>query len=223
MEKLSVDELKNELKQISKKSLLKWLLFITLIYAFYDAVYLHADSRRLMLDLSDISSGLIPKVVLHLDIPLLIGVVFLCVLFDRKYVVSALAIRTKMQILWMIVGVVLFVLVIYMRMPSGMVEGYEIIHALIVTALLEELAFRGVLFRWLEQAKLQWVSYMGSGLAWGALLSIRSLAVGGSSAIAAVVPMALMGIVVGAIYAFIYQKTNSLWLVVYLHGALSLL
>ena len=49
------------------------------------------------------------------------------------------------------------------------------------------------------------------------------MVVGGASAIGAIVPMALMGIVVGTVYSLIYKKTNSLWLVIYLHAALSLL
>lgn len=217
------NQLKSEVKQISKKSLLKWIVFIGLVYAIYDVVFLRADSRRLMLDLTDISSGLVPKVMLNIDVPLIIGSVFLCIIFAKRNALSALALRTRKQILWMILGVAVFVLVIYMQRPSGMIDAYEIIHALIVTALLEELVFRGILFRWMEQADLHLLAYIGSGLAWGALLGIRPMVVGGASAIGAIVPMALMGVVVGSVYAFVYKKTNSLWLVIYLHAALSLL
>ena len=223
MEKPSLDELKVELKQIPKKSLLKWIVFIGFVYAIYNAVYLRADSRRLMLDLADISKGLVSKVMINIDIPLLIGVVLLCIIFAKRDLIAALALRTKSQILWMFVGIVIFVLTIYMKMPKGMVDAYEIIHALVIAALLEELVFRGVLFRWMEQAHLSVVAYLLSGLAWGALLGIRPMVVGGSSAIGAILPMALMGAVVGTVYAMIYKKTDSLWLVVYLHAVLSLL
>lgn len=227
MEKPSMDELKNQLKSeiklLSKKSLLKWIVFVGLVYAMYDAVFLRADSMRLMLDLTDISSGLVPKIMLNIDVPLMIGIVLLCILFAKRNVLSALALRTKKQIVWMILGVVVFVFIIYMQRPSGMIDAYEIIHALVVTALLEELVFRGILFHWMEQTNLHLLAYIGSGLAWGGLLGIHSMVVGGASAIGAIVPMALMGIVVGTVYALIYKKTNSLWLVIYLHAALSLL
>lgn len=223
MEKPSLDELKNELKQIPKKSLLKWIVFIGLVYAIYDAVYLRAQSRRLMLEWSDISSGLASKVMLNIDIPLLIGIVLVCLLFAKRNMFSALALRTKTQILWMVFGVAAFIIVIYMKRPAGMVDAYEIVHALVVSALLEELVFRGILFRWMEQAQLHLVAYIASGLAWGALLGIRPMVMGGTSAIGAILPMALMGVVVGTIYALVYKKTDSLWLVIYLHAALSLL
>ena len=39
----------------------------------------------------------------------------------------------------------------------------------------------------------------------------------------AVLPVAIFGAVVGTLAAIIYKKSGSLWLVAYLHGALSLL
>lgn len=219
MEKFSMDGFKN----ISKRSLVRWLLFVGLIYALYDAVYMRADSRHLMLDLADISSGLVPMVVTNIDLPLLVGTVLLCILFSKQDVASALVLRTKSQIMWLAVGVVVFMAIIYMTMPGGMVDAYEIVHTLIVVALLEELVFRGLLFRWMLRAQMGASAYLMSGLAWGALLGIRSMVVGGVGAIGAILPMALVGAVVGTAAAVVYKETNSLWLVIYLHAALSLL
>lgn len=219
MEKFSIDVL----KQVPKKSILKWIVFVGAIYALVDAVYMRADSRRLMLDFADISSGLMPKVMMHLDVPLVIGGVLLCLLFGKSHTISALALRTKCQIMWLVIGAVVFVGIIYMSRPSGIVDGYEIAHTLVVVALFQELIFRGLLFRWMDEAHLGPIAYLASGLAWGGLLGIRAIVVSGASAIGAVFPMALVGIVGGVIAALVYKKTDSLWLVIYLHAALALL
>ena len=79
-------------KQLPKKTLVKWALFLIAVYALYDGVYIWADSKRLMLDMSDVTSGLVPILVMHIDLPLLIGSVLICLLFNRRRTLAALAI-----------------------------------------------------------------------------------------------------------------------------------
>ena len=210
-------------KKLPKKMFVKWALFLIAVYALYDGVYIWADSKRLMLDMSDVTSGLVPILVMHIDLPLLIGSVLICLLFDRRRTLAALAIRNSREILWMALGAVLFVAVVFFKEPSGTVAAYEIVQALVIAGLLEELLFRGLFFSWLDAAGCGWLAYFVSGLAWGAHYGIRAIVTSSTMTFWAVLPVAIFGAVVGTFAAIIYKKSGSLWLVAYLHGALSLL
>lgn len=216
-----IDEI-TRLKQIPKGTLIKWGLFLLLVYALYDGVYAVANGRRLMLDLANVSSGLLPKLILNIDVPLLVGGVIICILFARQQMIAALALGTRKQIAWLAIGAVIFVAAVYLARPSGAVEGYEVLHALIIAGFMEELIFRGIFFSWLDEAGLGRLAYLLSGLAWGAHYGIRSMVVSGTMTLWAVLPMAVFGIVVGTLAAFVYKKTDSLWLVAYVHGAVCL-
>lgn len=209
-------------REIPKSTLIKWALFLIIVYALYDGVYLWADSLRLMLDMSDVTSGLVPILIAHIDLPLLLGSILICVIFARRQAALALAIRSKGQMLWMVFGALIFLVAVYIQQPAGAVAGYEIVHALVIAGLLEELLFRGIFFVWLDQAGCGVFSYLISGLAWGAHYSIRTIVVNNTMTLWAVLPVALFGVVIGSVAAFIYKKSNSLWFVAYLHGALSL-
>lgn len=211
------------LKQIPKASLVKWTLFLLVVYALYDGVYVWADSKRLMLDIADVRGGLVPILVLHIDLPLLIGSVLICLLFGRGQTLAALSIRTRKQLTGMVLGAVVFVVAVYLKEPASSVAVYEILHALVICGLLEELLFRGLFFSWLDASGCGWLAYLLSGLAWGAHYGIRTVVVNGTMTFWAVFPMAIFGAVVGSLAALVYKKSDSLWLVAYLHGTLSLL
>lgn len=211
------------LKSVPKASLIKWLAFLIAVYALYDGVYLWADAKRLLIDVADVRSGLVPMLIVNIDVPLLIGSVILCMVFDRKRTVQALAIRNGQQLGWMTFGSVLFLLVVVFSKPAGAVAAYEVIHALVIAGLLEELIFRGLLFSWLETAGCGSLSYFLSGLAWGAHFAIRTLVISHTMTLWAVLPVALFGVLIGTLAAIVYKKSDSLWLVTYLHGALVLL
>lgn len=211
------------LKALPKALLVKSLIFVLIVYALYDGVYVWADSRRLMLDMADVRSGLVPILVMHIDVPLLLGSVLICLLFDRKGTLAALAIHSGRALFLMFLGGALFLEAVYIVKPSGTVAAYEIIHALVIAGILEELIFRGLLFSWLDAAGGGIWAYLLSGLAWGAHYAIRTIVVGSTATLWAVLPVAAFGIVVGSVAAFVYKKSDSLWLVAYLHGALALL
>ncbi len=210
-------------KQLPKSLLIKWILFLAVVYGLYDGVYVAADEQRLMIDSANVSSRLLPMIVLHIDVPLLIGSAVICLLFARRQSMAVLAMRTKKQIAWMAVGAGVFVAAVYVSRPAGAVEAYEILHALVIGGLLEELIFRGIFFNWLDHAGLGRLAYLLSGLAWGAHYGIRAMVVNGTMTLWAVLPMAVFGVIVGTLAALIYKKTDSLWLVTYLHAALSFL
>ena len=211
------------LKQISKKTYIKWFVFLALIYALYDFVYIQADAKKLMLEEPVFNSGLLPMMIMNIDIPLIVGGLLVCIIFDGKGVLSSLAIRTRQQMLWLLVGVIAFVGVVYILKPSTTKDAYDIIHCLIVAAFIEELIFRGLLFSWFEKAKMGKLAYLLSGIFWGAHYGIRSIVLGGYSILWAVLSTALFGAVIGTIAAILYKKTDSMWLLVYLHAVLSLL
>lgn len=211
------------LKHLSKATLVKWLLFLGVVYAVYDAVYVRANDKKLMLDMADVSGGLVTKMFINIDLPLLVVGILVCVMFDRRRTLSALAIRTKRQMLWLVVGAVVFVLAVYVSRPTGSVGAYEIVQALLVFGFLEELIFRGLLFTWMDRAGCGVFAYLLSGLTWGAHYAIRAIVTSGTATLWAVLPVAIFGIFGGAVAAWLYKKSDSLWLVAYLHGALSLL
>lgn len=220
---MTINNPRQVLSQIPRPTLTKWVLFLVVVYALFDLVYLFADSKRLMLDMADVTSGLVPILALHIDLPLLIGCVLICLIFDRRQMFSALALRSKGQMLWLVVGALVFIAAVYLKEPASAVAVYEILHALIIAGFVEELLFRGLFFSWLDKAGCGKLAYLFSGLAWGANFGIRSIVVSGTSTLFAVVPMAIFGMVVGTIIALIYKKSNSLWLVIYLHGIFSLI
>lgn len=220
---MTINNPRQVLSQIPRPTLTKWVLFLVVVYALFDLVYLFADSKRLMLDMADVTSGLVPILALHIDLPLLIGCVLICLIFDRRQMFSALALRSKGQMLWLLVGALVFIAAVYLKEPASAVAVYEILHALIIAGFVEELLFRGLFFSWLDKTGCGKLAYLFSGLAWGANFGIRSIVVSGTSTLFAVVPMAIFGMVVGTIIALIYKKSNSLWLVIYLHGIFSLI
>lgn len=220
---MTIDNPKQVLSQIPRPTLTKWVLFLVVVYALFDAVTLFADSKRLMIDMADVTGGLVPILALHIDVPLLIGTVLVCLIFDRRQMFSALALRSKGQMLWMVVGALIFVVAVYLKEPVSAVDVYEILHALIIAGFVEELLFRGLFFFWLDKAGCGQWAYLFSGLAWGASFGIRAIVVSGTSTLFAVVPMAIFGMVVGTIIALIYKKSDSLWLVVYIHAIFSLI
>lgn len=217
------NELFSSMEKIPKSKIIKWVLFLAAVYGLYDGVYEFADSKRLMLDMADVTSGLMPIVAMHIDLPIVLGAVVICLIFDRRQLFSVLAIRSKGQMLWMAVGALAFVAAVYLKEPVSSVDVYEILHALIVVGLVEELFFRGFLFSWLDKAGCGKLAYLLSGMAWGASFGIRSIVVSGTSTLMATLPMAIVGAVLGIVIAVVYKKCKSLWLVAYLHGAISLL
>lgn len=217
------NELFSSMEKIPKSKIIKWVLFLAAVYGLYDGVYEFADSKRLMLDMADVTSGLMPIVAMHIDLPIVLGAVVICLIFDRRQLFSVLAIRSKGQMLWMAVGALAFVAAVYLKEPVSSVDVYEILHALIVVGLVEELLFRGLFFSWLDKAGCGKLAYLLSGMAWGASFGIRSIVVSGTSTLMATLPMAIVGAVLGILIAVVYKKCNSLWLVAYLHGAISLL
>ena len=112
---------------------------------------------------------------------------------------------------------------VFFKEPSGTVAAYEIVQALVIAGLLEEFLFRGLFFSWLDAAGCGWLAYFVSGLAWGAHYGIRAIVTSSTMTFWAVLPVAIFGAVVGTLAAIIYKQSGSLWLVAYLHGALSLL
>ena len=211
------------LKQIPKRMYVKWGVFLVLIYALYDLVYIRADAKRLMLDTPVYNSGLLPMIIMNIDIPLLIGVSLLCIIFDGRGVLSSLAVKTRQQLLWLLFGAVVFVVAVWLVKPETTRDVYQIIHCLLVAAFIEELAFRSLLFTWFEEAHMGKYAYLLSGIFWGGHYAIRSIVLGGYSVFGAVLPMVLFGAIVGTLAAIIYKKSDSVWLLVYLHAALSLL
>lgn len=211
------------MKNLPKSTLAKWVLFLAFVYALYDGVYLWADSKRLMLDLSDVTDGLVPILILHIDLPLFVGSVLLCLIFDRRRMFAALAVRSGRDMIWMVLGALCFVAVVFLQEPSGSVAAYGIVQALVIRGILEELIFRGLFFSWMDAAGCGWLAYLVSGLVWGAHYGISRIVTTSTMTLWAVLPMAIFGAVVGTLAAIIYKKSGSLWLVAYLHGALSLL
>lgn len=216
-------DLFSSMEKIPKSTIIKWVLFLAAVYALYDGVYEYADSKRLMLDMADVTSGLMPIIAMHIDLPLVVGAVLVCLIFDRRQFFSVLAIRSMGQMVWMVVGALIFVGAVYLKEPASSVDVYEIVHALIVVGFVEELLFRGFFFSWLDRAGCGKMAYLLSGLAWGASFGIRSIVVNGTSTFMAVLPMAIVGAALGIVAAVVYKKCNSLWLVAYLHGVISLL
>lgn len=208
---------------VPKRRWIKWLIFLCCVYALYNAVYVFAESQRLLLEEEDLTVRILPLVARHIDLPLVVGGVLICLLFDKRRLVDNLAIHSMKQIAGLVISAVIFVAAVYITQPSGMVDVYQILHVLVATSFVSELCYRGFLFSWMRESGLGISAYLISGICWGAQYAIRSLILGNQFVFWAVLPMALFGLVAGTALAAIYERSESLWLVVYLHAAVALL
>ncbi len=206
-----------------KKQWLKVLLFVTLIYMVYDGVYVLANSKRLLLAPSKISNSIIPLVTLYNDIFLIVFALLVLYLFNRHQLIMALAVDTRQEVVGLVVGLVFFLFVIIKIQPSHATDAYNIIHTLVTVALLEELIFRGFILNHLIDMGCGKASYLISGMLWGAIYGLEPMIVGGIAPLSAMLPVLFWGMIVGTGAGIIYQRTGSLWLVIYMHAALTLL
>lgn len=208
---------------MQKKMWLKIFLLVTIIYAIYDGIYFLSNSKRLLLSYSKISSGIIPLVTLYNDIFLIVLVFCVLYFFNRRQLLTVLSVETRGEMIGMGVGILIFLLVVLKVHPSYAVDAYMIIHTLTTVALVEEVIFRGVVLNTLIDMGVGHYSYPISGMLWGAIYGLKPIIMGGIAPLSALLPVLLWGLVVGTVLGVLYQKTGSLWLVVYLHAAFSLL
>ena len=205
-----------------KAEYMRAILFVALIYAAYDALLTLADSRKLIMIYSRISGAILPMVVLYNDIFLTAACLALAFLFDRHAFVKSLAVTNMRQLLLMTAGALVFAFAAIKARPASAIDVYRIVHVLVTLALLEEVVFRGVLYPWLKDIMPNAVACLVSGGAGGALAGISSVVVNDVSLTLTLLPLILWGMVYGGIAAWIYGKTHSLWLVIYLHAAILL-
>lgn len=198
------------------------ILFAASIYAAYDALLTLADSRKLIMIYSRISSAILPMVVLYNDIFLTAACLGIAFLFDRRSFVHSLAVTNTRQLLLMTAGAVVFAFAAVKARPSSAIDVYRIVHVLVTLALLEEVVFRGVLYTWLKEILPNGVACLVSGGAGGALAGISSVVVNDVSLTLTLLPLIIWGMIYGGAAAWLYGKTHSLWLVIYLHAAVLL-
>ena len=210
------------IKEIKTRVWLKWGIYLALIYGLYVAVYLYADHLKIMMGLGNIRKNFISVIATHIDVPLILGMLLLALVFDYRRTLESLLLDEKKKWLAMLAGVAVFLCGVMMTTPANAVDGYWLIHKLVTVAFLGELAFRVLLFDWMDAQGLGRLAYLLSGLCGGALSAVQSVVVDGATVLFVVVPAALSGMVLGTIMALVYKKTKSLWLITYLQASLLL-
>lgn len=202
---------------------IKWGFYLVLLYSLYTAVYHFAELQKLMMGLSNMRASLVPIVARHIDLPLVLGMVVVALLFDRHRALRALIFENKQQWLWMLLGAAIFVVAVFLTTPKTTVDAYWLMHKLVTVAFMGELCYRVLLFSWMDEAGLGNLAYLLSGAFWGGMSTIQTIVVEDGMGIVAIIVAALVGILVGTLMAVVYKKTNSLWFITYLQATLALL
>lgn len=210
--------------EFSKKATyVRAIIYITFIYAGYDALLRLADSRKLIMIYSRISGGILPMVVLYDDIFLVAACLVIAFLFDKHAFVESLAVTNTWQLMLMALGAVIFIAAALKARPGNIIDVYKIVHILVTLALLEEVVFRGVLYPWLRNIMPNSAACLIAGGAGGVLSGINSVVVNDVSVTLTMLPLIIWGMLYGGMAAWVYGKTRSLWLVIYIHAAILLL
>lgn len=200
-----------------KKWPIKSLGFLFCLFAVQLFFLNLSDSKKLLLAYKDVSPSIVSMVLLFNDLLPFLAIIGLCILFDKQRSLEAVSILTVRQLGLMLLSCCVFFVFCIRLQPNSLSDIYEIIHTLLLLSIVPELCFRGLLFKWLLPCYGK-LSYLISGLAGGAFVGLYSYIAEHLPFIFSVLPAMLIGLLSGSILAFIYQKTDSLWVSIFLHS-----